>query len=388
MSENCLREISDAEAALTAEIQEDVIAELDCSSEVDDAQILRIIDDRILCRSEEAHIGLQKKQRIRKDIFNSLRGYDILQELMDDDSVTEIMVNGTRNIFYEKNGCMYCWDRHFGTSEHLEDIIQRVISGTNRSVNERFPIADARLADGSRINVVLSPVSLDGPAVTIRRFPKDRIDMKKLIAYGTLSDAEADLLKTIVKEKKNVLISGGTGTGKTTFLNALSDFIGSDERVITIEDSAELQLCAMPNIVRMECRNANTQGIGEISIRTLIRTALRMRPDRIIIGEVRGAEAVDLLQALNTGHAGSLSTIHANSCADVFSRFETMVLTGIHIPVEAIRRQMASALQILIHLEREPDKSRKLSEIVEIETYENGKFTLKPLYQRKKEGNG
>ena len=376
-----LQATDDNTQQLSEEIKEAVLKELDCSKELTDGEVLTLIDAVILDICKKQYIGLAKRLDIRNEIFFSLRRYDILQSLINDDEITEIMINGADNIFYEKNGHIHRWERAFSSAEKLEDVIQRIVSKTNRMVNERFPIVDTRLENGARVNVVLNPVSLDGAAVTIRRFPDKPIMMKDLIGFGSISAEAAELLKGAVQNGQNILVCGGTGTGKTTFLNALSEYIEKDERVVTIEDSAELQIKTIPNLVRLECRDANTQGIGEISIRALIKTALRMRPDRLIIGEVRGAEAVDLLQALNTGHSGSLSTIHANSCEDVFSRLETMVLMGMNMPLEAIRRQIASAIQMLVHLVRMKDKSRKVNEIVRITGYRNGEFITEPIYQ-------
>lgn len=362
------------------EIKETVLNEIDCTKELSDKEVLDIIDKVLLQKSRSLYLSLSEKVSLRQEVFFSLRRYDILQPLINDDSITEIMINGTKSIFYEKAGRIYKWDRRFTSEEKLEDVIQKIVSRTNRMVNEKSPIVDTRLENGSRVNVVLSPVSLDGSSVTIRRFPDNPITMKNLIELGSLSEEMSEFLKSCVKSGKNILICGGTGTGKTTFLNALTNYIEKDERVVTIEDSAELQIRTVPNLVRLECREANTQGVGEISIRRLIKTALRMRPDRLIIGEVRGGEAVDLLQALNTGHAGSLSTIHANSCEDVFSRLETMVLMGMNIPLEAIRRQIGSAIQLLVHLVRMKDKSRKVNQIARISGYKNGEFIVDPVY--------
>lgn len=368
---------------LADEIKEAVLKELDCSKEMSDEEVLELIDEVLLGKCRSQYISLSKRLDIRKETFFSLRRYDILQSLINDDEITEIMINGIDSIFYEKKGRLYKWKKTFSSAEKLEDIIQRIVAGTNRMVNEKSPIVDTRLDNGSRVNVVLNPISLDGAAVTIRRFPDKPIRMKDLISFGSIPPEAAELLRNAVQNGQNILICGGTGTGKTTFLNALSEYIEKDERLVTIEDSAELQIKNIPNIVRLESRDSNTQGIGEISIRALIKTALRMRPDRLIIGEVRGAEALDLLQALNTGHSGSLSTIHANSCDDVFSRLETMVLMGINMPLEAIRRQIASAIQMIIHLGRMKDKSRKVNEIVQVIGYKNGEFITKSIYKYK-----
>lgn len=366
-------------------IKETVLNEIDCSTDLTDEAVLKVIDAVIYETCKSLYISLPDRISIRDDVFFSLRRYDILQPLIDDDSISEIMINGTRSIFYEKQGMLFRWNRTFNSDEKLEDVIQKIVARTNRMVNERSPIVDTRLENGSRVNVVLNPIALDGAAVTIRRFPDNPITMNKLVESGSLTPKMSEFLENSVRTGKNILICGGTGTGKTTFLNALSEYIGKDERVITIEDSAELQIRTVPNLIRLESRDANTQGVGEISIRTLIKTALRMRPDRLIIGEVRGAEAVDLLQALNTGHAGSLSTIHANSCEDVFSRLETMVLMGLDIPLEAVRRQISSAIQILVHLVRTKSKERKVNRICRLTGYSNGEYSLETIFSLKEE---
>lgn len=370
---------------LSERIRESVLSELDCSRELSDEEVLKVIDAVIINSCRDSYISLPDRLLIRNEVFCSLRRYDILQPLIEDDSISEIMINGTKSIFYERKGSLYKWDKNFTSDEKLEDVIQKIVSKTNRMVNEKSPIVDTRLDNGSRVNVVLNPISLDGAALTIRRFPDNPINMKRLVETGSISEEMSEYLKISMQTGKNILICGGTGTGKTTFLNALSDYIGRDERVITIEDSAELQLRNIPNLIRLECRDANTQGVGEINIRTLIKTALRMRPDRLIVGEVRGAEAVDLLQALNTGHAGSLSTIHANSCTDVFSRLETLTLMGMDIPLEAVRRQIASAIHLIVHLVRTENKERKVNSICKLIGYEDGEYKLETIYSMNKE---
>lgn len=315
-----------------------------------------------------------------------MRGLDVLQPLVDDPSITEIMINGAHHVFVEQNGRLYRKNVSFGTNEKLENVILNIVAKVNRTVNESTPIVDARLLDGSRVNVVLPPIALDGPTMTIRKFPEDPMTIEKLIAYQSITPEVAEVLERMVKAKYNIFISGGTGSGKTTFLNALSNFIPKDERVITIEDSAELQIKGIGNLVRLETRNANIEGKGEITIRDLIRSSLRMRPERIIVGEVRGAEALDMLQAMNTGHDGSLSTGHSNSTKDMLSRLETMVLSGNSIPIEAIRQQIASAIDIIIQLSRLRDKSRRTLEITEVIGYQNGEICLNPLYQFREEG--
>ena len=322
-----------------------------------------------------------------RDLFNAFRKLDILQELLEDESITEIMINGLENIFVEKKGEIYQYEKRFVSRKKLEDIAQQIASGCNRTVNEAEPIVDARLPDGSRVNLVLLPVALNGPIITIRKFPKAGITMKHLIAWGSISREAAEFLEMLVKAKYNMFISGGTGSGKTTFLNALSQFIPEDERIITIEDNAELRLQSLPNLVRLEARNANMEGEGRIDIRELIRTALRMRPDRVIVGEVRSAETIDMLQAMNTGHDGSLSTGHGNSPKDMIGRLETMVLMGMEIPIEAVQRQIASGIDIIIHLGRMRDKTRKVLEIIEITGYEKGEIQMNALYEFQEKGS-
>ena len=323
---------------------------------------------------------MELRRRLRKELFDSLRRLDILQIFVDDSSVTEIMINGLDHIFVERDGQLQELDRAFDSMEKLQDVIQQIVAGCNRVVNEASPIVDARLSNGARVNIVMSPIALNGPIITIRRFPDKPITMQKLIAMETISPEAADFLKTLVKAGYNIFVSGGTGSGKTTFLNVLSGFIPSEQRIITIEDSAELQLQGIPNLVRLETRNGNAEGCREIGIRELIRSSLRMRPDRIIVGEVRGAEAIDMLQCMNTGHDGSMSTGHANSAADMLSRLENMVLMGMDLPLPAIRNQIASGVDIIVHLGRIRDKSRKVLEITEVVGCENGEIRLNPLY--------
>lgn len=346
----------------------------------EDGQILELIDELIL-QGGRKKISLAEKDRLQKEIFYSVRRLDILQELLDDDSVTEIMVNGPEHIFLEREGKIERWQGSFSSVEKLEDVIQQIVGRCNRVVNESMPIVDARLANGDRVNVVVSPAALNGPILTIRRFPDKPIDMERLIGYGTLTEEVAVFLKELVENKYTIVIGGGTSTGKTTFLNALSAYIPPDERIITIEDNAELKLQGIPNLVRLEAKSANLEGGVSVTIRDLIRSALRMRPDRIILGEVRGAEAVEMLfSAVNIGHRGSMCSAHANSCYDMLSRLETMVLMGMDIPLEAIQRQVASGIDVLIHLGRTGDGKRKVVEIVEIEGYKEGRIVLNPLY--------
>jgi pilus assembly protein CpaF len=323
---------------------------------------------------------MQEKHRLRKDIFNAIRKLDILQELIENPEITEIMINGPDKIFIEKNGTIYSSDICFETKEKLEDVVQQMVSHSNRIINEACPIVDSRLPDGSRVNIVLSPIAMEGPVITIRKFPEKPITIERLIELESISTEAAGFLKQLVIAGYNIFISGGTGSGKTTFLNVLSNFIPSDERIITIEDSAELQIRNISNLVRLEVRNANSEGNNEITIRDLIKTSLRMRPDRIIVGEVRDAAAVDMLQALNTGHDGSLSTGHANSPADMLSRLEALVLLGAELPLLAVRKQIASAIDIIVHLGRLRDKSRRLLEVTEVLDCKDGEIQLNPLY--------
>lgn len=338
-----------------------------------DQEIYRQIDDLILEETRGRYVSLRRKEELRTELFNSVRKLDILQELIDDDSITEIMVNGTEGIFLERDGRLSLWEKQITSREKLEDMVQQIAGRCNRIVNEAVPVADARLEDGSRVNLVLPPVALNGPVITIRRFPKTPIHMGKLLELGAITREAADFLTALVRGGCNIFISGGTGSGKTTFLNALSDFIPKDERIITIEDNAELQIHGAANLVRLEARRANTEGKNSVTIRDLIKASLRMRPDRIIVGEVRGEEALDMIQAMNTGHDGSLSTGHGNSPRDMLSRLETMVLMGMELPLSAVRRQIASAIDVLVHLTRMRDRSRKVMEIQEITGYNEGR---------------
>lgn len=363
------------------QIREMVSQRLDLTRNVEDDEIREVIAEIVMEESRRRFLSLTEKQAVMEGVFNSMRGLDVLQPLVDDPTITEIMINGPDHVFIEQNGHLYQKDVSFGTNEKLEDVILNIVSRVNRTVNEANPIVDARLLDGSRVNVVLPPIALDGPTVTIRKFPEDPMTVQKLIDYGSITSEVAELLERMVKAKYNIFISGGTGSGKTTFLNAMSNFIPKDERVITIEDSAELQIKGVDNLVRLETRNANMEGKGEVTIRDLIRSSLRMRPERIVVGEVRGAEALDMLQAMNTGHDGSLSTGHSNSTKDMLSRLETMVISGNSIPIEAIRQQIASAIEVIIQLSRLRDKSRRTVEITEVTGYEGGVIKLNPLYK-------
>lgn len=367
-------------------LREKILDQLDFSRQMPDEEIKNIIDGLIIKESKKILIGLEERKHLRQELFYSIRKLDILQELVDDPEITEIMVNGTQEIFIEREGRVRGYGMHFESKEKLEDVIQQITAGCNRTVNEASPIVDARLENGSRVNVVLSPVALNGPILTIRRFPDNPIGMRELIGLGSLSAETAEFLARLVQAKYNIFISGGTGSGKTTFLNALSAYIPKDERIITIEDNAELQIRNIPNIVRMETRNANVEGCKPISIRDLIKTSLRMRPDRIIVGEVRGGEAIDMMQCLNTGHDGSMSTGHANSSKDMLSRLETMILMGMELPLAAIRQQIASGVDIIIHLGRLRDRSRKVLEIVEITGYREDEIKLHQLYEFEEKG--
>ena len=368
------------------QIREIVSGRLDLTRNISDDEIREVISEIVMEQSRQQYMSLNEKKTLMEGVFNSMRGLDVLQPLVDDPSITEIMINGPHNVFVEQNGRLYKKDVSFGTNEKLENVILNIVSKVNRTVNEANPIVDARLLDGSRVNVVLPPIALDGPTVTIRKFPEDPMTMEKLIAYESITPEVAEVLERMVQAKYNIFISGGTGSGKTTFLNALSNYIPKDERVITIEDSAELQIKGVANLVRMETRNANMEGKGEVTIRDLIRSSLRMRPERIVVGEVRGAEALDMLQAMNTGHDGSLSTGHSNSTKDMLSRLETMVISGNNIPIDAVRQQIASAIDVIIQLSRLRDKSRRTVEITEVVDYKDGAFVLNPLYKFKERG--
>lgn len=363
------------------QIRKRVLGQLDMGREHEDEEILAVIDEEICKEARERTIPLNWRKELRMQVFHSLRKLDVLQELLNEDDITEIMVNGQEHIFYERAGEVVKWEKSFSSREKLEDIIQQMVGNHNRMVNEAKPIADTRLEDGSRVNVVLPPVALDGPVVSIRKFPKHPILMEQMIAQESISRECAEFLDMLVKAGYNIFISGGTGSGKTTFLNALSEFIPATERVITIEDSAELQLQGIENLVRLETRSEGAEGDLAISIRDLIRTALRMRPDRIIVGEIRGAECLDMLQAMNTGHDGSLSTGHANGCQDMVSRMETMVLMGMELPLAAIRAQIAAGVDILVHLGKLRDKSRRMLSIMEMAGMEQGEIQLNPLYE-------
>ena len=354
-------------------------------TEPDEKHLYDIIDETIQQFSKEKYMSLEDKIRARSMVFASVRGFDVIQELIEDENVTEIMVNGADDIFYERSGRLARYDGCFESVGKLEDVVQKIAAGANRIINEASPIVDARLADGSRVNMILPPVAINGPIITIRKFPKEVMTVEKLIRIGSLHEEAAEFLRKLVIAGYNIFVSGGTGSGKTTFLNALSEFIPKDERVITIEDSAELQIKGVPNLVSLEVRNANVEGLNGISIRDLIKASLRMRPDRIVVGEVRDAACIDMLQAMNTGHSG-MSTGHANSARDMLSRMETLTLLGADIPLQAVRRQIASAIDIIIQLGRFRDKSRKVVEITEVAGYEGQEIVLNPLYRFVEEG--
>lgn len=360
-------------------LREEILAKLDLSRMITDEELEELIERALLLRSRRSALSLDEREQYRREIFNSMRKLDVLQELLENEEVTEVMVNGRNHIFYEKEGELQEWDKQFVSKERLSDVIQQMVGRNNRRVNASDPIADTRLADGSRVNIVLSPIAVDGSCITIRKFPKEALTMKRLIGLGALTEELAEYLGFLVRSGYNIFISGGTGSGKTTFLNALSGYIPAQERLITIEDAAELQITGIPNLVRLETRNKGSEGTEEISIRDLIRAALRMRPDRIIVGECRGAETLDMLQAMNTGHDGSLSTGHANSGRDMLNRLETMVLMGMELPVGAIRGQIAAGIDIMIHLGRLRDRSRKVLEIAELDGVSEGEIQLRPL---------
>ncbi len=370
----------DQEQQLVAQIKQYITENLPLSK-LSDEELEEQVEQAVALKIAGIYCPIDQRVSITQQVYSSIRGFGLLDSIIKDDTITEVMINGPDHVFIEQNGRLFKLDKKFESQRRLEDVIQRIVSLAGREVNQANPICDTRLPDGSRVNVVLPPIALCGPTLTIRKFSKTPMTMEKLIEYGSLTEEIAEKLKLLVRAKYNIFISGGTGSGKTTFLNALSNYIPHDERVITIEDSAELQITRIDNLVSMETRNANASGAGQVTIRDLIKTSLRMRPERIVVGEVRGGEALDMLQAMNTGHDGSLSTGHANSTEDMLSRLETMVLQGAAgLPLEAIRQQIASAVDIIIHLSRLRDKSRKTMEITEVVGYEGGKILLNPLY--------
>lgn len=373
---------------LYKQIRHNVYQNLDIARNITDDELYSVIDSCIYDASRQKIISIRQKEELRNRIYNSIKKLDILQELLENPDITEIMVNGKDNIFYEKSGYIEKWNKHFDSEQKLADIAQRIAAMSNRMVNETCPIVDTRLEDGSRVNIVLPPVAMDGPVITIRKFYDKPLTIDRLIELGSITEEAAHFLEKLVKSRYNIFISGGTGSGKTTFLNVLSDYIPDDERVITIEDSVELQLHNIKNLVRLEARMANSEGNNAVAIRDLIKSSLRMRPDRIVVGEVRGAEALDMLQAMNTGHDGSLSTGHSNSPKDMLTRLETMVLMGMNMPIDAIRTQIASAIDIIVHLARQRDKSRKVVQIAEVGDYKNGEIELTPLFRFVEKGEG
>ena len=367
-------------------LRKEILEVIDYGREMTDEEVFEQIDEVILQKDELRLLPVSTSHQLRNDLFDSLRRLDVLQGLLEDPGITEIMINGPNHVFIEKEGRLSRLKTGFESVEKLKDVIQQIVAGCNRVVNEASPIVDARLAGGERVSIVLTPIALNGPILTIRRFPDTPITMEGLIRYESITPSVAEFLRRLVTAGYNIFISGGTGSGKTTFLNVLSGFIPQDQRVITIEDSAELQLQGIDNLVRLETRNSNVEGCHEITIRDLIKASLRMRPDRIVVGEVRGGEAADMMQCLNTGHEGSMSTGHANSAKDMLSRLENMILMAMDIPLEAIRRQIASGIDVIVHLGRLRDKSRRVLEIVEVVGYEKQEYCLNTLYQFEEEG--
>lgn len=366
---------------LVSRIRQCVLERMDLSRDLSDEEIGNLIGEETGRLTKEISLSLHERLQLEKRVFNSLRRLDALQELLDDPQVSEVMVNGPSHIFYEKAGEVFRWDQGFASEEKMQDVIQQIVGRHNRVVNLSNPIVDTRLEDGSRVNIVLSPISIDGSAITIRKFPEKPLDMNALMEKKAIHEEAVRLLECLVRARYSILISGGTSSGKTTFLNALSQYIPVNERVITIEDSAELQIQGVSNLVRLETRNANMEGVLPVTIRDLIKTALRMRPDRIIIGECRGAEAFDMLQALNTGHDGGLTTAHGNSAKDILARLEMMVLMGMELPLAAVRKQIASGIDLIVHLGRLSDRSRRVLEITELCGIRDGEIVLSPLYQ-------
>lgn len=369
------------ESGLKLRLKDKVMSSLDMTANIEDYQVSRVIDNCILEESRHTYIPLKEKVYLRKELFNSFRRFDVLTDLLDDEDITEIMINGPYDIFVEKKGRVYKTDVAFESKERLDTVIQQIVAECNRRINDTEPIVDARLRDGSRVNIIIPPVAIDGATVTIRKFPKEKIDMSRLVSLGSIEEQVVSLLDALVKSRYNIFISGGTGSGKTTFLNALSDLIPGEERIITIEDSAELQLQNKENLVRLETRNANLEGKNGITIRDLIKNSLRMRPDRIIVGEVRDEAAIDMLTAMNTGHDGSLSTGHANSAADMIARLETMVLMGMDIPLTAVKQQIASAVDIIIHLGRLRNGKRRVLNISEVVGMKDREVCINTLLQ-------
>ncbi|HJC12045.1 MAG TPA: Flp pilus assembly complex ATPase component TadA [Candidatus Blautia merdigallinarum] len=372
----------DKSQALLGRLRTQLASDLENTWEVSDEEVLEIIDRLLLNESKTSYLSLSRLEELRMELFRSLRKMDVLEELLENDSITEIMVNRWDQIFIEQEGQLSPWKKTFSSPEKLEDVISQIASRCNRVINTLQPVVDAHLPGGERVHAVIPPVALDGPVLTIRKFPREPITMKKLLDLGSLTPEAAAFLQKAVEAGYTILIGGGTGSGKTTFLNALSQYIPQDQRVITIEDNAELQIQGIPNLIRLECRQANIEKSQEITIADLLKACLRMRPSRIIVGEVRSGEAAQLLQAVNVGNDGSLSTIHANTCQDMVSRLETMVLMGIQLPIPVIRRQIVSGFDLFIHLGRMKDKSRKVLEIAEIEGMNGEEVRLNPLFIR------
>ena len=375
----------DKSEKLFSKIRSDLARKLENTWETSDQEVLNIIDELLLEERKKFYLSLKRMEELRKELFRSLRKMDVLEELLEDDTITEIMVNRWDQIFIEREGHLILWPKTFTSPEKLEDVISQIASRCNRVINTLQPVVDARLPGGERVNAVISPVALDGPVLTIRKFPKEPITMEKLLNLGSITPEAACFLEKAVTAGYTILIGGGTGSGKTTFLNALSQYIPNDERVITIEDNAELQIQGIPNLVRLECRQANIEKSQEITIADLLKTCLRMRPSRLIVGEVRSGEAAQLLQAVNIGNDGSLYTIHANTCQDIVSRLETMALMGIQLPIPVIRRQIVSGFDLFVHLGRLKDKSRKVLEIAEVKGMAGEEVELNPLFIRNEE---
>lgn len=375
--------------SLKEEIRSRILEEMDISREVSDEEVLQQIREHLLQEGHDRGISPGDRRKMEREIFHSLRKLDVLSELLEEEDITEIMVNGPDQIFIEKKGQLFRSDKVFTTREKLSDVIQQIASAMNKAVNESNPIVDTRLSDGSRVNIILPPIAVDSGIISIRRFPKEPINMAKLLALGSLNREMAEFLKVLVQAGYNIFLSGGTGSGKTTFLNALTEYIPAGERVITIEDSAELQVIGVDNLVRLEARDKTLEGKLEVSIRDLVRASLRMRPDRVIIGECRGGEALEMLQSMNTGHDGSLSSGHANSTRDMVARLETMVMmSGMELPVPAIRQQIASGIDLFIHLGRLSDRSRKVLEIAEVRGMKDGQVQIEPIYSYEKDEGG
>lgn len=370
----------------TSRIKKRVYEKLDMSTDIDDKDLRNVIEECVQEESKVYIIPLRQREVIEESVFNAIRRLDILQEILEDDSITEIMINGSKDIFIERDGNLQRWDKHFETTDKLEDVAQKIAALSNKIVNTSIPIVDTRLDDGSRVSIVLPPIAIDGPVITIRKFYDDPLTMEKLIALHSVTKEAAQFLEKAVKAKYNIFISGATGSGKTTFLNVLSNYIPSDERVITIEDSAELQIKNIDNLVRLESRKSNIEGKNEITIRDLIKASLRLRPDRIIVGEVRGDETLDMVQAMTTGHDGSLSTGHGNSPQDMMSRLETMILMGMDMSLSAVRKQLVSAIDIIIHLGRLRDRTRRVMKIVEIAGLQNEEVQYNTLFEFKETG--